>query len=124
MRSEAFRSEKLGTLTDEYEQADVDLRETRERPQDEWEDRRSCHRRADSLEVRQEERRVERARLQTSNADFEQRCVWLHVETRELREELAQRARGAAQRGSVVHRARQGACGDEFAVWRTADPLR
>ena len=33
-------------------------------------------------------------------------------------------ARGATQRGSVVHRARQGACGDEFTVCRIADPLR
>ena len=39
-----------------------------------------------------------------SNADFEQR--------------LAQRARRAAQRGSVVHRARHGVCGDEFTVCR------
>ena len=43
MKSEAFRSEKLGTLTGEYEQAAVDLRETQERLRDEWEDRRSCH---------------------------------------------------------------------------------
>ena len=73
MKSEAFRSEKLGTLTGECEQAAVDLRETQERLRDEWEDRRSCHRRAGSLEVRQEERRAEHARLQISNADFEQR---------------------------------------------------
>ena len=69
MKSEVFRSKKLGTLTGEYEQAAVDLRETR----DEWEDRRSCHRRADFLEVRQEGRRAEHARLQMSKADFEQR---------------------------------------------------
>ena len=73
-KSEAFRSEKHGTLTGEYEQAAVDLRETQERPdRDEREDRRSCHRRADSLEVRLEEARAEHARFQTSNADFEQR---------------------------------------------------
>ena len=36
----------------------------------------------------------------------------------ELREELAKRARGAAQRGSVVHRARQGAC-SQFAELQT-----
>ena len=73
MKSEVFRSEKLGTLTGEYEQAAVDLRKTQERLRDEWEDKRSCHRRADSLEVRLEEARAEHARLQTSNADFEQR---------------------------------------------------
>ena len=73
MKSEAFRSEKLGTLTGEYEQAAVDLREMQDRLRDEWEDRRSCHRRADSLEVRLEEARSEHARLQTSNADSEQR---------------------------------------------------
>ena len=32
------------------------------------------------------------------------------------------RARGAVQRGSVVHRARQGVCGDEFTVCRIAEP--
>ena len=41
MKSEVFRSEKLGTLTGGYEQAAVDLRETQERLRDEWEDRRS-----------------------------------------------------------------------------------
>ena len=46
--------------------------QTQERLRDEWEDRRSCHR-ADSLEVRLEEARAEHARLQTSNADFEQK---------------------------------------------------
>ena len=66
MKSKVFR-------TGEYEQAAVDLRETRERLRDEWEDRRSCHRRADFLEVRLEEAPAEHARLQTSNADFEQR---------------------------------------------------
>ena len=49
MKSEVFSSEKLGTLIGDYEQAAVDLRETRERLRDEWEDRRSCHRRADRL---------------------------------------------------------------------------
>lgn len=68
MKSEVFRSEKLGTLTGEYEQAAVDLRETQERLRDEWEDRRSCLKRADSFEVRLEEARAEHARLQTSNA--------------------------------------------------------
>ena len=58
MKSEVFRSEKLGILTGEYEQAAVDLREMQERLRDEWEDRRSCHRRADSLEVRQATRRA------------------------------------------------------------------
>ena len=41
--------------------------------ENEWEDRRSCHRRADSLEITLEEARAEHARLQMSNADFEQR---------------------------------------------------
>ena len=71
MTSEVFRSEKLGTLTGEYEQAAVDLREMLERLRDEWEKRRSWHRRADSLEVRLEAR-AEHARLQTSNADFDE----------------------------------------------------
>ena len=73
MKSEAFRSEMLGILTGECGQAAVDLRETRERLRDEWEDRRSWHRRADSLEIRLEEARAEHARLPTSNADFEQK---------------------------------------------------
>ena len=34
MKSEAFSSWKLGTLTGEYEQGVVDLRETRERLRD------------------------------------------------------------------------------------------
>ena len=51
MKSEVFRSEKLGALTGEYEQAAVDLREMQERLRDEWEDRRSCQSRAHSLEV-------------------------------------------------------------------------
>ena len=72
MKSEVFRSEKLGTLTGECEQAAVDLRKTQERLRDEWENKQSCHRRADSLEVRLEEACAEHARLQTSNADFEQ----------------------------------------------------
>ena len=38
MKSEAFRSEKLGTLTGECEQAAVDLRETQDRLRDERED--------------------------------------------------------------------------------------
>ena len=46
MKLEVFCSEKLGTLTGENEQVAVDLRETQERLGDEWEDRRSCHRRA------------------------------------------------------------------------------
>ena len=58
MMSEAFRNEKLGILTDEYEQTVVDLRETQERLRDEWEDRRFCHRRADSLEINLEEARA------------------------------------------------------------------
>ena len=62
----------------------VDLRETRERLRDEREDWRSCHRRADSLEVRLAEARAEHARLQTSNTDFRAE-VRLHVETQELR---------------------------------------
>ena len=74
MKSEVFCSEKLGTLTGEYEQVVVDLRETQERLRDEWEDRRSCLKRADSFEVRLEEHvQREHARLQTSNADFEQK---------------------------------------------------
>ena len=73
MKSEVFRSEKLGTLTGEYEQAAVDLRETQERHRDEREDTRSCHKRADFLEVRPEEARAEHARLQTSNADWRRR---------------------------------------------------
>ena len=73
MKSEVFCSEKLGTRTSEYEQFAVDLRETQERLRDEWEDRRSCHKRADSFEVRLEEARAEHACLQTSSADFEQR---------------------------------------------------
>ena len=72
-KSEVFRSEKLGTLTGEYEQVAVDLRETQERLRDEWEDRRSCFKRADSQEVRLQEARAEPARLKTSNADFEQK---------------------------------------------------
>ena len=43
------------------------------------------------MEVRLEEARAEHARLQTSNTDFRAE-VRLHVETRELREELAQQA--------------------------------
>ena len=74
MKSEVFCSEKFGTLTGEYEQVAVDLRETQERLRVEWEVRRSCRREAGSLEVRLEEARAEHARLQTSNADFEQRC--------------------------------------------------
>ena len=73
MKSEVFCSEKLGTLTGEYEQVVVDLRETQECLRDEWEDRRSCHKRADSFKVRLEEAHAEHARLQTSNPDFEQR---------------------------------------------------
>ena len=73
MNSEVFCSEKLGTLTGEYEQAAVDLRETQECLRDEWEDRRYCHKRADSFEVRLEEARAEHACLQTLNADFEQK---------------------------------------------------
>ena len=73
MKSEVFRSEELGTLTGEYEQATVDLRETQERRRDEWEDRRFCLKRADSFEVRLEEARAEHSSLQTSNADFEQK---------------------------------------------------
>ena len=73
MESEVFCSEKLGTLTGDYEQAAVDLRETQERLRDEWEDSRSCLKRADSLDIRLEEARAEHARLQMSNADFEQR---------------------------------------------------
>ena len=46
MKSEVFCSEKVA----------VDLRETQERLRDEWEDRRSCLKRADSFEVRLEER--------------------------------------------------------------------
>ena len=67
MKSEVFCSEKLGTLTGEYEQVVVDLRETQEFLRDEWKD-----------EVRLEEARAEHARLQMSNDDFEQRCgfVW------------------------------------------------
>ena len=38
MKSEVFRSEKLGTLAGEYEQAAVDLRETQERLRDLRED--------------------------------------------------------------------------------------
>ena len=67
MKSEVFCSEKLDTLTDEYEQVVVDLH------RDEWEDRRSCLKRADSFEVRLEEARAEHARLLTSIADFEQK---------------------------------------------------
>ena len=37
MKSEVFRSEKLGTLTGEYEQAAVDQRETQERLRDDRE---------------------------------------------------------------------------------------
>ena len=48
MKSEVFCSEKLGTLPGEYEQFAVDLCETQECLRDEREDRRSCHRRADS----------------------------------------------------------------------------
>ena len=73
MKSRVFCSEKLGTLTGEYEQVVVDLRETQERLRDEREDRRSCLKRADSFEVRLEEARAEHARLQTSNADFDQK---------------------------------------------------
>ena len=70
MKSEVFYSGKLGALKGEHEQVAVDLRDTQERLRYEWEDRRSCHRRAASLEVRLEAR-AEHARLQTSNADFE-----------------------------------------------------
>ena len=66
MKSEVFCSEKRGTLTGEYEQVVVDLRETQERLRDEWKDRRSCLKRADSFEDRLEEARAEHARLQTS----------------------------------------------------------
>lgn len=91
--------DQLGPLTGEYEQAAEDLRETQERLRDEREDRRSCHRRADSLEVRLQEARAEYARAQTSNADFEQR---LQVETRELRAELAQRAEELRERDQLL----------------------
>ena len=42
----------------------VDLCETQECLRDEWEDIRSCHRRADSLEVRPEEARAEQANVE------------------------------------------------------------
>ena len=63
----------LGTLTGEYEWVAVDLRETQKRFREEWEDRQSCLKRADSFEVRLDEARAERARLQTWNADLEQK---------------------------------------------------
>ena len=81
--SDAFRSEKLGTLTGEYEQAVVGLRETQERLRDEWEDRRFCHRRAESLQVRLQDSHEEHDCLQASNNDFVQETRF-QVETREL----------------------------------------
>ena len=71
MKSEVFRSEKLGTLTSEYEQAAVDLREMREGLQDEREDLRVLPQEDRLLGL--EEARAEHTRLQTWNADFEQR---------------------------------------------------
>ena len=62
MKSEAFRSEKLGTLTGEYEQAAMSGRIDG-----------LATGGADSLEVRLEETRTDHARLQTSNADFKHR---------------------------------------------------
>ena len=89
-KSEAFRSEKLGTLTGDYEQVAVDLRETQERLQNEWEDWRPCHRRADFLEVTPGGG-TRRART-LANVEHRLRAeLRLHVETEELREELAQR---------------------------------
>ena len=55
--------QKACTLTGEYEQAAVDLRETQERLRDKREDRRSCLKRVDSFEVRLVEARAEHATL-------------------------------------------------------------
>ena len=75
------------------------------------------------MEVRLEEARAEHACLQTSNADFDQRCGFMWRRGSCVRSSSSG-ARGAAQRGSVVHRARQGACGGEITACRDADPLR
>ena len=75
MKSEVFCSEKLGTLTGEYEQVAVDLRETQECLRDERDDRRSCLKRADSFEVRLGH--VNKRRTLTSNRGA------VYVETRE-----------------------------------------
>ena len=70
MKSEVFCSEKLGTLTGEYEQVWICARRKNVFGMSGKTDDPATE---DSLEVRLEEARAEHARLQTSSADFEQK---------------------------------------------------
>ena len=90
MKSEVFCSEKLGTLTGEYEQVVVDLRETQERLEmsgktDDPASRGQTPLRSDWRRHVQSTHPCKRRTLTSSRGE-------LYVETRELREELAQRA--------------------------------
>ena len=73
LKSEAFRSEKLGTLTVEYEQTVVDLRKAQGRHREERKDRRFCHSKADSLQVRLEDSHAEARSL--ANVEHQLRAL-------------------------------------------------